>query len=300
MTYSPQTWKDVRAVFQKETGMPPVSLGIQHYSVQGGGYHEGNDLLAEGGRLNTDYSKRETDRDRPGTDGANAIDIGWFDVNVLHSNGSVRRVTLITMNEWLLRNVNAADALWIREFIYTVDRTNVKRWDRLGVRTTGDSSHLTHTHVSGFRDNETTPKAGLFERFWSEMRGGGSVGFIDDTNAAALAFRVDALASGASNVRGGPTTGENMWTVQAIKGIGTKVDALIAEAAADKARDALTLAAVQALQSGGSNVDTAAIINAVNAATTDVKDAVLAELAEERERAAEAARAEAESFEKDE
>ena len=59
-------------------GIPGTSIGIvgdrSHRSS--GGYHVGNDVLAMIGKLNTDYSKRQTDKDRPGSNAAMALDIG--------------------------------------------------------------------------------------------------------------------------------------------------------------------------------------------------------------------------------
>ena len=170
MTYSPATFLAVRARFQQETGLPAVALGIQHYSPQGGGYHEGNDLLAQAGRLNTDYSKRQSERDRPGSNAAMAIDIGRFSV-VRHG----RVVDNHFMTRWLLDELNAGapDTLWIREVIYSLDDWTVQRWDRLGHSTTGDSSHRTHEHISGFRDEENSPNIpGLFNRFWNWVNAG--------------------------------------------------------------------------------------------------------------------------------
>jgi hypothetical protein len=46
---------------------------------------------------------------------------------------------------------------------------------------------------------------------------GGTVAFLDDPNAAALAWRMDALQKGLDNVAGGPVEGETMWLVQAVK-----------------------------------------------------------------------------------
>src|SRR5690606_6657845 len=53
----------------------------------------------------------------------------------------------------------------IREVIYSLDGKNVKRWDRLKRRTSGDSSHTFHTHISYFRDSETRDKTALFARY---------------------------------------------------------------------------------------------------------------------------------------
>lgn len=58
---------------------------------------------------------------------------------------------------------------------------------------------------------------------YTAMIGGKPVAFFDDPNAAALAYRMDALAAGADTVRGGPTQGEPMWLVQAVKNIQAKI-----------------------------------------------------------------------------
>ena len=204
MTYLPNTWLEIRRIMQRETGLPAKSLGIQHYQPDGGGYHEGNDLLAKGGRLDSDYSKRESTRDRPGSDGASAIDIGWFDVIVKREDGSRVRVTLDTLTLFLLHNFDAPDALWIREIIYSLDRKTVRRKDRLGIRTSGDVSHLTHDHVSGFRDDENTPKAPLFERFWREVKGIG----VDMSER--LEWFADAFEYERTEYAGGPLKGREV------------------------------------------------------------------------------------------
>jgi len=169
MTRSPQSLLAVRQLFMQRTGLPAVALGIQHYKPDGGGYHEGNDLLAVGGRLNTDYSKRESERDRPGSDLACAIDIGRFKVDSPTGPVDNRRMTV-----WLLKQIDddTEDSRWIREIIYSLDGKTVKRYDRLRIRTGGDKSHLSHEHVSSFRDDIESPHVlGLFTRFWREMDG---------------------------------------------------------------------------------------------------------------------------------
>ncbi|WP_037684611.1 hypothetical protein, partial [Streptomyces griseus] len=65
----------------------------------------------------------------------------------------------------------APDTRDIREIIYSPDGQTVKRWDRLGKRSTGDSSHLWHTHFSFFRDSikagrDLTP---LFRRYLTSI-----------------------------------------------------------------------------------------------------------------------------------
>ena len=79
--------------------------------------------------------------------------------------------------------------------------------------------------------------------------------FLDDSNAAALAYRVDALSAGSDTVQGGPygphngQQGEPMWLVQAVKNIQTKVAALAAPAAVDT--HALATDIVQQLEATG-------------------------------------------------
>lgn len=167
MTFSPPTLLAVRALMRQKTGLPAVALGIQHFTPQGGGYHEGNDLLRQAGREHTDYSKRESDRDRPGSDAACGLDVGRFSVQ-----SKTGLVDNHRMTRWMLAQLAAdtVDSRWIREIIYSLDDKTVKRWDRLKIRSTGDSSHRTHEHYSSFRDDIGSPHIlGLFTRFWVEM-----------------------------------------------------------------------------------------------------------------------------------
>lgn len=185
MTNSPQNLLAVRAIYQRYTGLPAVSLGIQHFTPQGGGYHEGNDLLAQAGRLNSDYSKRETHLDQPGTNDASAIDIGYFDVTL----PSGRRVTLRDRSAWMLNHWD--ECWWVRELIYSPDGKVVKRKDRLGIRTTGDDSHLSHDHESYFRDYTLRPEIPAFhQRFWDEMSG--------ETRGNDMAFVIELQQAGGS------------------------------------------------------------------------------------------------------
>lgn len=169
MTNTPENLRKVRQIYQRYTNLPSVSLGIQHFSPQGGGYHEGDDLLSQGGRLTTDYSKRESALDRNNRVDVNdacAIDIGWFDVRL--PNG--RRVTLRDRSRWVLEHWD--EAPFLRELIYSTDGKTVKRKDRLGKRTSGDLSHTTHDHESYFRSMVRDPRIPAFhQRFWDDMHG---------------------------------------------------------------------------------------------------------------------------------
>ncbi|MFE9918829.1 hypothetical protein ACFYPG_27095 [Micromonospora sp. NPDC005553] len=149
--------------------LDPGEVGIVGDSAHRGGYHCGSDRVVP-----NDYSVVESPRDRAGlTLDAAALDVGQFDVR---SGG--RSNTLPSFSVWCVAQcaANAADTRDIREIIYSPDGSTVKRWDRLGKRTTGDSSHRWHTHFSFFRD---AIKAGrdqrpLFRRYLS------SIGLLED------------------------------------------------------------------------------------------------------------------------
>jgi hypothetical protein len=175
VTYTPSALSTLRGYLQPITGLDPVSLGIQHWTAQGGGYHEGWDLLRMGYGWG-DYSVSESPRDAHPSNAASAIDIGYFAVTA--PNG--RRVTLRDLSLWLVGQCRAGapDTLDVREIIYSPDGQVVKRWDRLGVRSSGDDSHLSHTHVSYFRDSEGRDKTALFRRFFEG----------DDDNMDAAAY----------------------------------------------------------------------------------------------------------------
>lgn len=169
MSYAPQTLKDARAVYKKYTGLPDVSVGIVGDEEHDGGYHCGWDLRRiRNGQLD-DYSWEESSRDwNHKTDAASAIDFGNFQINL-----GGHYVTLLDFNLWMVKQLDsqAPDTLDVREFIYTSDGSTVKRWDRLNKRSSGDDSHLTHSHLSRFRDAENNPLAPLVQRFFNQYLG---------------------------------------------------------------------------------------------------------------------------------
>ncbi|MCP3786336.1 hypothetical protein NLX85_23495 [Micromonospora sp. A3M-1-15] len=140
--------------------LEPAEVGIVGDPNHRGGYHCGSDRVVP-----NDYSVVESTRDSSGlTLHASALDVGLFSV----SSGGVTH-NLRTFSTWCVSQcaAGAGDARDIREIIYSPDGTTVRRWDRLGKRTSGDSSHLFHTHFSFFRDStkagrDQTP---LFRRY---------------------------------------------------------------------------------------------------------------------------------------
>ena len=75
------------------------------------------------------------------------------------------------MSVWLVGQCAAktSDCRDIREVIYSPDGKTVKRWDALGIRSTGDTSHLSHTHISWFRDSENHDRAAVIRRYFKEI-----------------------------------------------------------------------------------------------------------------------------------
>lgn len=151
MTFAPDDLKAVQQYCHDQTGQDWASLGITHSTPQGGGYHEGRDLLAEAGRApgpqypQSDYSYAESNRDLAGmSNAASAFDLGG-------NFPRFREITLAVVAACARGDNRCRD---VREVIYTPDGRTVKRWDRLGKRAGGDDSHLSHTHVSFFRDSE--------------------------------------------------------------------------------------------------------------------------------------------------
>ncbi|QGN47813.1 hypothetical protein GKC29_13785 [Micromonospora sp. WMMC415] len=165
--------------------LEPAEVGIVGDSNHRGGYHCGSDRVVA-----NDYSVVESPRDSAGlTLDAAALDVGTFEVR---SGGGTH--TLRTFSIWCVQQcvANAADARDIREIIYSPDGRTVRRWDRLGRRTSGDSSHLWHTHFSFFRDSikagrDQTP---LFRRYLTSM------GLLEDVMSEKAEQQIDSVFTG--------------------------------------------------------------------------------------------------------
>lgn len=143
-------------------GIPGNSIGIvgdrSHRSS--GGYHVGNDVLAMIGKLHTDYSKRQTDKDRPGSNAAVALDVGGLSGQQLYE-----------LTAWLIAQCKAGspDTRNIREVIgRRSPGGGVVLYDALGIRDpdSGTLDHATHTHISYYRDSEGEDKTAVFRRFY--------------------------------------------------------------------------------------------------------------------------------------
>ncbi|MFY1655996.1 peptidoglycan-binding domain-containing protein [Micromonospora sp. WMMD1274] len=156
---------DVDKTRARADDLESAEVGIVGDPAHRGGYHCGSDRV-----ITNDYSVVESSRDRTGlTRYASALDVGQFKVR---SGGATHN--LRTFSTWIVTQcaANTADTRDIREVIYSPDGRTVRRWDRLGKRSSGDNSHVFHTHFSFFRD---AIKAGrdqtrLFRRYLTEIR----------------------------------------------------------------------------------------------------------------------------------
>lgn len=157
MTYAAARLLELRRYLKQWTGLPDAALGIVGDENHVGGYHHGWSDRRIVNRATSDYSWSSARDLANRSEAASAIDVGQF-------------ARLRELSVWLVDQcqANAPDTLDIRSIIYSPDGQVVRRWDRLGRSTTGDLSHLTHTHISFFRDAEHRDKTGPFRRFFGD------------------------------------------------------------------------------------------------------------------------------------
>jgi hypothetical protein len=241
----------------------PLSVGIvgdDNHAQTGNSYHLGKSAL-----ITTSYSIVESPRDKAGlSEAAAALDLGYFKITVSGKSHDLRSFSL-----WLVAQCQAgtADTKDIREVIYSPDGKVVKRWDRLGKRTTGDSTHLTHTHESWFRDSEGRDKTAHLRRYFTEIG----------------ALEGDDMAYTDAQMRAFPWqyTGGGIPAGMSTLGV---LSELITSARAQKLRDETLLAAIKddadtaqilaridakAAEIAASNQETAAAVGGIPQATVD-------------------------------
>jgi len=157
--------------------LDPDEVGIVGDSNHLGGYHCGKDRLVP-----NDYSA-QTKRDKNGlTNAASGIDIGKFSTTGADGETYDWR----DLSVWMVAECRkgAADTKDIREIIYTDDGKRVLRWDRENGQDSpphtgeADDSHLTHTHISKYRDAEKRRLTPLFQR-WQEEEVGMAISDAD-------------------------------------------------------------------------------------------------------------------------
>lgn len=172
MTTNPQTLRDLAAYWVAHGG---VTLGVVGNAAHTSGYHLGRDRIYDGagpGLGDADYSVRLA-RDKAGlTNAASAIDLGKL-------NGSLANLRAFSRDLVARCMASAAARRDVREIIYSPDGVKVQRYSGVDnlIHTgpgNGDTSHLTHTHISWYRDSEGRDKRPLFAPYFAP--GGDTVG----------------------------------------------------------------------------------------------------------------------------
>jgi hypothetical protein len=311
MSYAPATLKAARTLYIdliKGLGynINPLSVGIvgdDSHANSGTSYHLGKDALKAGA-----YSVVESSRDRNPTDAAMALDLGWFSIKVDGQTHNLR-----TFSRWLVDQceANTADTRDIREVIYSLDGDNVKRWDRLGRRTTGDSSHTSHTHISYFRDSESRDKSALIRRYFDEITGDDmadltqqNLNDIANTTVQALLNKQIVAADDGTNY--GSWNGTQVSLLRrslntqtivtnlaaSVNAIGVAAGSILANVQADDADRAVLLAAITAAETATAAAAAEAVrdtFGGPEASAQDVANALIAALGAEKAAAVKAA-----------
>ena len=177
VTYNPASLRALGAFWTAQGGVNLGVVGDTAHAAKGYSYHLGADQLAP-----TAYSIK-TARDKAGlTNAASAIDLGRLGGTL----SGLRKFSAWLVAEAQKDEPGTAD---IREIIYTVDGKTVLRWDReRGYASPprageADDSHLTHTHVSFYRDAEARDKRPVFAPYFAPMLEGVMAPITSETAA---------------------------------------------------------------------------------------------------------------------
>ena len=165
VSINPATLRELGSYWTANGG---VNLGVVGDGRHVKGYHLGEDRIYDGpgpGLGSADYSV-QTARDKAGLSlAASAIDLGRL-------NGKLTELRQFSM--WLVRQcqAGASGTRDVREVIYTPDGKTVLRYDRERGQASAprpgeaDASHITHTHISFYRDSETRSKVRIFSPYF--------------------------------------------------------------------------------------------------------------------------------------
>lgn len=169
MSYAPQSLREVASLWVAHGGKNLGIVGDDDHKARPS-YHNGRDVITAYGRTcATDYTICHRRDVRGLSDAASAIDLGPID-------GSYRQLRRFT--KWLGDRLlaQAPDTADIREILGSPDGVTVLCWfsgqlfsDGKPRTQTGcaNDSHLTHTHISYFRDSEFKDKTGPFVAYFA-------------------------------------------------------------------------------------------------------------------------------------
>lgn len=154
------------------------------------------------------------------------------------------------------RNAGVPGVAWIK-YINWTDEAGVCRQERwMPNHTTRSSTDKGHIHASGRSDCDNDTRAATYD----PLGEGDDMAFMDDVNAAALAWRMDAIFADLPAVRGGPHLGLDAGRNRLFERQ-TAADARFAELAAEVR---------SIVDNGGGSVEVAAISAKLDAAVAEV------------------------------
>jgi len=241
----------------RRTGRPATAFGSKGNAAHLNGGHRSQEWI-----LHSQYCTNRTYTVQPGLTAEQLRHIAAGDWTPGDWGTPANRALMVVQTGRLIAAAKAGRLVGVRQIIGTLDGHTVIGYDvATGQTFASDSSHLDHWHLTF--DRRQMRNRALMERIVAI-----ALGEDDDVITAE-----DRLAMARSNWQHGlaPTgpdgTGYNMQdhvvrTEFGVADLGTKVNALVAAAAADETRDRAALAAIAALANAG-GVDAAPIIAAI-------------------------------------
>lgn len=165
MTYAPAPLAALGKYWKLHNGVLLGIVGDTAHQAKGTSYHLGRSALS------ADAYSRKTARDKAGlSEAASAIDLGRLDGTLPN---------LRDFSAWLVRQcqADAPGTRDVREVIFSgmyKGAVTVLRYDReRGVASDpkpgeADDTHLTHTHISFYRDSQGRDKVGIFRPYFED------------------------------------------------------------------------------------------------------------------------------------
>jgi hypothetical protein len=232
-------------------GVPAVAVGIKGDQAHLSGGHRSPEWIRR-----SQYSSRGTsDSSLVMSNGALASasnqDLRALDLTPGSWGTAENRRRMVDMTVRLDNAVRAGTLPQVRRFWGTKNRTSVYGWDaHFRQVSTSDSSHLDHLHIEMYPDRVRWDHSGVF----AVLTGGDEMaGEVADFVAAHVPYQ-------------GRDIGLHVATGMLL----TSANAMQAALAASAQREQDMLTAIAALASGGTSIDTAAVLARIDARTADV------------------------------
>ncbi len=212
-----------------------LGVGRDHFGTKGDNAHLNGGHRSQEWITNSRWCTNRTDTAVSGRTGEQTRHIAAFDITPR------TRDQMLAISRNLDKVTRAGQLEEVVEWYgNTNDDQRVDGWNNIrNAVASSDSSHLWHLH--GTFDRRVLRDRNVMQRTLNALLhgtatstpGDDDMAFFDDSNAAALGYRVDALASGSDTSRGGPVKGENVWLVGAVKKVQADLAALRDRPSAD-------------------------------------------------------------------